>query len=160
MFHNLLHQEWARFDRETEVWIEDEGRTMGRLLIPDEIWQQMRAAPVVFLDIAQEHRVKLLVEEYGEYDHQLLRDSVNRIQRRLGGLTHSRCVEALAEGRYDVVAGLCLDYYDKAYRHSLEKRKPEPYWELPLPDVDSEANADSLLSFFRQHVAKHERVPS
>ena len=147
MFHNLIHQEWAQLDRGRPVWIEDEGRTMGRLLIPDEIWQQMRAAPVVFLDIAQEHRVRLLVEEYANHDTKLLRDSVDRIKKRLGGLTHKRCIEALDASRPDLVAKHCLDYYDKAYRHSLEKRQPDPYWELSLPGIDTESNTEALLEF-------------
>jgi len=152
MFHNLLHQQWAGLNRRQTTWFEDEGRTLGKLLVPDEIWTQMRSAPVIFLDIPQAERVKLLVQEYAHYDDSLLRDSLNRIAKRLGGLTHRECLEGLEEKRYDLVARRCLDYYDKAYRHSLERRQPNPYWELPLEGTDAEANARELLRFFEQKV--------
>ncbi|MCA9776593.1 MAG: tRNA 2-selenouridine(34) synthase MnmH [Candidatus Eremiobacteraeota bacterium] len=153
MFHNLLHQAWANLDRKRTTWFEDEGRTLGKLLVPDEVWMQMREAPVIFLDIPQEERVKLLVEEYADYDDQLLRESLDRITKRLGGLTHRECIEALNEKRYDEVARRCLDYYDKAYRHCVEKRNPEPYWELPLDGVETETNVKALLEFYQDKVS-------
>ena len=154
MFHNLIHQEWSKLDRERTVWFEDEGRTLGKLLVPDEVWVQMRAAPVIFLDIPQEQRVKLLVEEYAGYDDALLRDSLDRIAKRLGGLDHQLCLNALDEGRYADVAKRTLDYYDQAYRHCVNKRQPDPFWELPLPGVETESNIETLLRFYRENVQK------
>lgn len=158
MFHNLLFQAWSLLDRDRIAWFEDEGRTLGKLLVPDEVWAQMRQAPVIFLDVPQQERVKLLVEEYADYDDALLRESLNRIVKRLGGLAHRECVEALEEKRYDAVARRCLDYYDKAYRHCVEKRKPEPYWELPLEGVETEANVEALLQFYREKLSSKEAV--
>jgi tRNA 2-selenouridine synthase len=145
MFQNQLHQEWARFDRSRRVWVEDECRMLGRLIVPDGFWEQMRAAPVIFLDIEQKHRVRLLVEEYGDYGKDLLEGSVNRIARRLGGLRHQQCLEALEENRYGEVVEHCLNYYDEAYLHSLNKRKPEPLFKLALDGVDTEENVEKLL---------------
>jgi tRNA 2-selenouridine synthase len=88
MFHNLLFQAWSNLDRDRTAWFEDEGRTLGKLLVPDEVWAQMRQAPVIFLDVPQQERVKLLVEEYADYDDALLRKSLNGIAKRLGGLAH------------------------------------------------------------------------
>jgi tRNA 2-selenouridine synthase len=156
MFHNLIHGVWSKLDRGRTAWIEDEGRTLGRLLVPEEVWGQMRVAPVIFLDIPQEERVKLLVEEYADYDDTLLRSSIDRIAKRLGGLDHRLCLEALEEGRYAEVAQRTLDYYDQAYRHCLTKREPEPYWELPLPGIETEPNVQALLQFFQEKVQGHE----
>lgn len=147
MYQNLLHLAWSRLDRRKPVWIEDEGRTLGKLQVPDDIWTQMRRAPVVFLDIAQEHRVELLVQEYGDYGRDLLRASIDRIARRLGGVTHQRCLVALEEGNYREVVRHCLDYYDKAYLHCVRKRNQEPFWSLSLPGIDTEHNAEALLEF-------------
>ena len=158
MFHNLLHQAWSKLDRDRITWLEDEGRTLGKLLVPDEVWAQMRKAPVIFLDIPQQERVKLLVEEYADYDDALLRESLNKIVERLGGLAHRECLEALEEKRYDAVARRCLDYYDKAYRHCVKKRDPEPYWELPLEGVDTESNVEALLEFYREKLSSREAI--
>ena len=147
MFQNLLHRSWSRLDRRQAVWIEDEGRTLGKLQVPDDIWNQMRRSPVVFLDIPQQHRVKLLVQEYGAYERHFLRSSINRIARRLGGVTHQQCLEALEEGNYSEVVRHCLDYYDKAYLHCVRKRDQEPFWSLTLEGIDTEQNAEALLEF-------------
>jgi tRNA 2-selenouridine synthase len=153
-FHNLIHEVWSKLDRDRTVWIEDEGRTLGRLLIPEDVWVQMRAAPVIFLDIPQEERVKLLVEEYADYDDKLLRNSIDRIAKRLGGLDHKMCLEALVDGRYADVAKRTLDYYDQAYRHCLSKREPKPLWELPLPGIETTPNVEALLRFYRENAQK------
>lgn len=154
MFQNLLHQDWRTLQRDRRVWVEDEGRTLGKLVIPDEFWNQMRAAPVVFLDVDQESRVNLLVEEYGQCDPALLLGSVNRIQKRLGGVVHRRCVEALGAGDHAEVVRLCLDYYDRAYLHCVEKRDPHPLWKLRLDGIDTEKNTTTLLESVEQFQAE------
>ncbi len=151
MFENKLHREWASLKRGCRVWVEDEGRTLGKCFIPEGFWPQMRSAPVVFLDIQQDERVKHLVEEYGSYAHELLLGSVNRIKKRLGPQTHKICLEALQERDYAAVAKYCLDYYDEAYLYSLNKRQAHPVWTLPLERVDAEAFAHEVIAFADSH---------
>lgn len=147
MFSNLIYAEWKDLDRDRRVWIEDESRTLGKLVIPDEFWVQMRRAPVVLMEIPQEHRVKFLVEEYGEYDEELLRRSIDRIAKRLGGLEHRHCIEALDSGDQAEVVRICLNYYDRAYRYGLDRREPETVWRLELDSVETEKNTQELLNF-------------
>ena len=147
MFENRLHAVWEGLDRDRRVWVEDEGRTLGKVFVPDPFWFQMRSAPVIFLDIAQEHRVRFLVQEYGHYDRALLAASVDRIARRLGPENHKACSQALQEGDYAEVVRRSLDYYDKAYLYCLKKREADPIFELPLEGVDVETNADILIDF-------------
>lgn len=147
MFVNNLHVEWSKLQRNRRVWVEDEGRTLGKCFIPDDFWPQMRAAPVVFLDIAQPERVKHLVAEYGSYAHELLLDSVNRIKKRLGPQVHSLCLDALAQKDYALVAKHCLDYYDRAYLYCLEKRQAAPIFELVLDRVEAEAHVERVVEF-------------
>jgi tRNA 2-selenouridine synthase len=152
MFENRLHQVWQRTERTRRVWVEDEGRTLGKIFIPDGFWSQMRAAPVVFLDVAQEHRVKFLVQEYSHYDDSLLADSVDRIQRRLGSELHKKCRSALVEGNYTEVVRYALDYYDKAYLYCLNKREAKPLFNLSLEGVDIDSNVERLLEFANELV--------
>lgn len=158
MFQNLLHQVWSKLNRERRVWIEDEGRTLGRLLVPDGVWQQMRAAPVLYLDVSQDQRVQLLVQEYGEYDRALLGQSIDRISRRLGGKNYKLCREALMQGELAKVARYCLDYYDKAYLHCLKKRQPKPMWTLSLSGIETARNAECLLTFAKDLGSCHPLV--
>jgi len=150
MFQNNLHSRWGNLDRNRPVWVEDECRTLGRMIIPDDFWSQMRAGPVVYLDVPLERRVQFLVEEYGHYDQELLCSSVDRIKKRLGGLRHQKCRQALQDRDYAEVVRICLNYYDEAYLYSLHKRAPEPLWTLPTDTADPQQNAESLIEFFKE----------
>lgn len=150
MVENRLYSEWSKLDRTRRVWLEDEGRNLGRVYLPDGFWKQLRQAPVIFIDIPFEERVKFLVQEYGHFDHDLLSGSVDRIAKRLGPQNHAMCREAVDAGDYAEVVRITLRYYDKAYRYNLEKRAPEPLFELELPEIEVERNARRLVEFADQ----------
>ncbi|MEJ7674344.1 MAG: tRNA 2-selenouridine(34) synthase MnmH [Chitinophagaceae bacterium] len=67
------------------VWIEDESQRIGKLIIPNSFWENMRTSPVYFLDIPFEERLKFLVDTYGAFEKEKLADSIERINKRLGG---------------------------------------------------------------------------
>lgn len=149
MFENRLFMEWRALRRERFLWVEDESRSLGKVFLPAEFWRQLRAAPVVFLDIPQAARVDYLVREYGEYDRALLADSVDRIAKRLGPQTHAATKAALETGNYAEVVRLTLGYYDKAYRYSLAKRRPEPLYHLSMSELNADECAANLLKVLR-----------
>lgn len=134
-FENLIFGEWRTLDRDDRddrsagagprdwrIWIEDESRNVGSCFIPMPLWQQMRAAPVAFVDVPKAVRVQRLVTEYTGIDHALLVEATERISKRLGGKTTKDALDALARNDYATVADLTLDYYDKAYLHGLSQR--------------------------------------
>lgn len=147
MFENLIYEQWRRLDRSRRVWIEDESKTLGRVCIPEGLWKQMRAAPVIFMDLAQEKRVPHLVFDYGSLPPARLQDALSRISRRLGPERHRRCLEALETGSYDVVARICLDYYDEAYLYGLSKRDPQKVKRIQVEVLDARCNCEALLAF-------------
>lgn len=149
MFENRLFEAWRDLDRSRAVWLEDESRSLGKVFIPHPFWLQMRAAPVVFLDVPQQARVRYLVGEYGNYDRELLSGSVDRIAKRLGPQSHAACKEALDEGNYEEVVRITLEYYDKAYRYSLNKRQPELLYRLSVEDISPTDGAERLLELWR-----------
>lgn len=124
-FENMLALQWWKTDDGKTVWIEDEGRTIGRKVLPEDIWQLMRSSPVIFLDIPLKNRVDLLVNDYGKHPKTLLMESIGRIKKRLGGLATQQALEALEEGKLDITAEILLAYYDKTYMFGLEKREKE-----------------------------------
>lgn len=152
MFQNLLWQEWRATQRHRRLWVEDECRNLGKVYIPDGFWLQMRAAPVIFLDLEQSHRVRFLVQEYGDYDSELLMGSVDRIAKRLGPQRHKECREAMEQGNYSDVVRHTLNYYDEAYLYSLTKRCPEPLLKLRLEEMDIERNARKILTFAQEEL--------
>ena len=146
-FENLLFGEWRTLNRSRRIWIEDESRNVGSCFVPMPVWQQMRAAPVAFVDVPKAIRVQRLVAEYTGIDHGLLVEATERISKRLGGKITNDALDALAHNDYATVADLTLDYYDKAYLHGLSKRDSATVNRLEVTDDDPAGTAQRLIAW-------------
>ncbi len=143
-FENLLYQDWRQLDPNRRIWLEDESRNVGSCFVPMPLWQQMRAAPVAFVDVPKSVRIQRLVQEYTGIDHTLLVEATERIRRRLGGKATQEALDALAQHDYATVADLTLSYYDKAYLHGLSQRDPITVSQIDIA-VDDPAQTAHLL---------------
>jgi tRNA 2-selenouridine synthase len=119
-FENLLYTELRGLDANRRIWVEDESKSIGRVFIPPDFWQQMKQAMMFRIALPKEARVERLLKEYGCFNITDLEASVLRIQKRLGGLATRQCQDALKIGDLKTVAEITLTYYDKAYTHHKE----------------------------------------
>jgi len=127
-FENMLALELLKHRTAERIWIEDESRRIGTITIPQSFWLQMRAAPIVALEVPQDRRIERLVREYGTFPPEQLAACLRAIRHRLGAERTARALSALAEGRLGDVAAIALAHYDKSYRHSLRKRAERIQW--------------------------------
>ena len=146
-FENLIFAEWRNLDGQKRTWLEDESRNVGSCFIPMPLWAQMRTAPVAYIDVPKEVRIRRLVADYTGIDHALLVEATERIRRRLGGKTTQDALDALARHDYATVADLTLDYYDKAYLHGLAQRDPAWVHPLNIDADDPAATARQLIEW-------------
>ena len=171
-FENLIFSEWRTLNRNDwsesplrpvrrsdtgtspgaglptrRIWIEDESRNVGSCFVPMPLWQQMRAAPVAFVDVPKAVRVQRLVTEYTGIDHNLLVEATARISKRLGGKVTKDALDALTRNDYATVADLTLDYYDKAYLHGLSQRDPATVNRLEITDDNPDETARRLIGW-------------
>ncbi len=121
-FENRIYAQWRQLDPARRVWVEDESRTVGRCLIPEKMWDQMHAAPLVLVDMDKSTRIKRLVREYAGFDEDILQEATDRIKKRLGGHHHTAALAALAEKDFVTATDIALTYYDKAYQHGVGER--------------------------------------
>ncbi|CAN5292451.1 tRNA 2-selenouridine(34) synthase MnmH [soil metagenome] len=134
MFENMLAIElWTKAssiggDAEVVIWLEDESQRIGTKMIPKTIWEEMRLSPVAFLDIPFEERLKHIVSGYGNFDKEQLEDSIQRIQKRLGGMETKNALNYLEENNMHECFAILLKYYDKLYSKGLHSR----------PDLDKQ----------------------
>jgi tRNA 2-selenouridine synthase len=157
-FENLLFWKLKDLNPGEPVWVEDESQNIGRVNIPGDFYQQMKKAPVYFLNIPKTERVKFLVNEYAGFDRHELAGSVQRITKRLGGLNTKKALEHLEKGEFFEVAMITLDYYDKFYLKGLDRRKPEKVFPLKASHADHEKNAAELLRFFEAKQHEHHQT--
>lgn len=140
-FENNLHNEFQQLDFQHPIWVEDESIDIGRVKIPMPFFEQMRSAVLYFIDIPQTERAKLLVQDYGVCNNQLLADSIQRISKRLGGLNTKNALDFLETENYYEVAMITLLYYDKLYLKGKNNSKWNKVIEIKLPSTNHYENA-------------------
>jgi tRNA 2-selenouridine synthase len=135
---------------QSRVLVEDEGRLIGRLYLPESLRERMALSPMVLVEQTLEERVEVIVEDYvldlgqrfalrygdqGPARHkEKLQSDLDRIQKRLGGERHRQVSELMAaafprqrdRGDLDLhrewVAILLAQYYDPMYDYQLSRR--------------------------------------
>ena len=141
------------------VFVEDEGRRIGRVNMPDCLFGVLMKAPRAILQVDTETRIRLISEDYiqrnwpayqqayggtaeAEFTCFVL-DNLARIQKRLGGDRYQqvkRCFESAlityfkndsVTEFYPGIQILLEQYYDPMYRYQIEEKKPEIIFEGP-----------------------------
>ncbi len=146
-FENTLFQKLFSLDLGRIIWIEDESRNIGKCVIPGELYVQMRASKIIFLDIPREKRALHLVVDYASYDALALKSCISKIEKKLGGDRTREALESIDQKDFYNTAMITLLYYDKAYMHSLEKNH-DRYHTIVSEVVDSTINAELVLKYF------------
>jgi tRNA 2-selenouridine synthase len=142
-FENDLAAALAALPDDRPIWVEDESRSIGGLGIPNEFFAQMKAAPLLVLDVPREARVQYLAADYGRHDAGELASAVLRLRKRLGGLVTKEALGAIAENDMPRMVELVLAYYDKTYGYGLEDRKGVI---IKAESTDAKANAALVLA--------------
>ncbi len=135
--------------RET-IYLEDEGRLIGRLYLPEILLTEMARSPLVVLEHSLEERVDVVIEDYivdlGERYRQIhgeqgaglhaekLQADLFKIRKRLGGERYQRMSEVMAaaferqrnngdlDGHREWIRFLLERYYDPMYEYQLQQR--------------------------------------
>lgn len=143
VFEHQLFNELSQLDVTKTIVLEDESQTIGYNKIPIGLWQQMKLATIIKLDIPFELRVQKLVDDYTTVDIEALKSCVVKIAQQLGSLNTKLCLQYLDEKNLHDVARLSLLYYDKAYEFSY-KNKKQPIIHLNSDTIDATINAQKV----------------
>lgn len=149
-FENDLIYEWLCLDLSKPIWLEDESHSIGSNWIPNELFELMRTAKVLKIEIPKSERIKRLVKEYAGFDAHHLEECILRIGKRLGGQHVKSALESLKNGKLDVVADITLTYYDKSYNFGLDQRKNNKVYSVDLELDNPEKNAETLIGFAKK----------
>ncbi|NYH98874.1 tRNA 2-selenouridine(34) synthase MnmH [Cupriavidus plantarum] len=131
---------------------EDEGQTVGGRSMPFDLYQAMQQCPLVWLEDTLEHRIERILRDYvvnlraefiaayGASDGdarfaERLRQSLDKIAKRLGGERHKR-LRAMLDEALDVqrdtgavdahrawIARLLVEYYDPMYAYQRQLKR-------------------------------------
>lgn len=154
-FENELSLVLQRADPSRPVWVEDESRLIGKKVIPEGLWTQMREAETLYLQLPFSERVEYLVQAYGQFPKEALRESIQKITKRLGPQHAQKALQALDNDDLHTTCGICLQYYDRSYDYGVNQRPAGTVKHLSFNHLSSQAIAAELVSYVQQH--QHDR---
>lgn len=121
-FENLLSSQLRSIDPDKVLWLEDESRNIGRVPLPQMLWENMRQSPLIMINTSYNARLERLIRDYTNFPKEEILASIVKLEKRLG---FDNCKFATEMCNNDDLAGaakICLDYYDKAYMYQLHSR--------------------------------------
>jgi tRNA 2-selenouridine synthase len=145
-FQNNLFEELLKLDLTQRIWIEDESVAIGKIFLPESLWQKMNTSPVVEIEVSKEARITRLVKEYGEADREAFLSSMKKITKKLGGQHFKAARDKLHEGDMPSVIEILLNYYDKAYRNGLSRKQHRIVARVEWDGLTAHSITDTLLN--------------
>lgn len=145
-FENDLAMKWLAFDHQMPVWVEDESRNIGKVIIPEPVFFKMSDAPIVLVDVPFDLRVKRLCAEYGNFEPAELTALIRKISRRMGGDKTNEAIRDLEQGKVSGAVSKVLTYYDKTYLFGLSKRKKSRMLTIRSESEDLQSVAKQVVS--------------
>lgn len=145
MFENELAIELLNIPSDKRIWLEDESQNIGKRIIPNDLWVQMRAATVQYVDIPKEKRIEYLLEAYGKFSADELIASIEKIRKRVGFQNAKTAIEAINQGDLRKACELSLVYYDKSYDHGVAKRDTKTIMKKSFEELKPEEIARAII---------------
>lgn len=157
------------------VFVEGEGRLIGRLCLPEVLWDKMQESAIVVLESPMQDRIQIGVDDYVldilKQLQQLMpedqafeafterhRHSLFRIRKRLGGTRYEAACSLLenafthhhSSDPYDNYAEfielLLNDYYDPMYDYQLAQKSSE---------ILFRGNSDDILQWSQDYLSQY-----
>ena len=145
-FENELAEELRLMDLRNPIWVENESRKIGRLIIPDHFYEQMINSPLVEIHKSDEERIEHIAEEYGKLPEAELIAAVKRLQKRLGGLRTQQAILDIQEKNHTSWISNLLLYYDKTYDFDLHRHETNKTIHLDIVGFPSSKQVEVLLN--------------
>lgn len=143
-FQNNLFDVVYTFDPSKRVWVEGESQTVGKVFLPDPLWNLMNKAQCIEILVPRSQRISRLVNEYGALPNELMENAIRGLVKRLGDQRMNEILQCYLGKDLHIVADKLLDYYDQTYQFSRDKYKRQ-LTELVLPDGEASSNAGLIL---------------
>jgi len=143
-FENSLFEALTAMDPTRTIWIEDESRVIGDKVIPEDLWDQMKQAPMAEVQRTDTERLNQIQHDYGHFPIGDLRTAMERIGKRLGPQHVKQALLHLDNHDINAAFEIALGYYDRAYAYLLSKRNFENIHSIDCSGMDYIAIAKKL----------------
>ena len=123
-FDNLVWDVLRQFDAARPVFVESESKKVGNLTVPDSLILAMRASPCLDLQLSDDERVALLLEDYDFFvqDTALFCDRLDALTELRGKAVVQGWRDKVHSGHIEaVVRALLTTHYDPGYARSIQR---------------------------------------
>jgi tRNA 2-selenouridine synthase len=146
-FESRLLQKLQSFDVRQPVWVEAESNKIGQVYLPPSLWQQIKQANCVEVQLPQAARIEWLLQEYPHLITypDLLKQKLKWLKSRYGRDKINEWYNLIDTGQWHTLVGDLLTYhYDPAYERSLGQCYVHVERQLQIPDL-SHTSINGLL---------------
>jgi len=143
-FENKIAEKLNTFNTINNIFVEAESANIGKCKIPHEFFNQMKKSRRIEILRSESNRLDELIDTYSVFKKEELKDSVQRIKKRLGPQRTKIALESIDNEKWDLVCRSVLDYYDRCYEY--EKVGKENITLLDLTDKNYDENILDLLN--------------
>ena len=157
-FDTLVWNKLRQFDPQKTVFVEAESKKVGNVAVPQVLMDAMRQSPCIDLQLSDDERVKLLLEDYAFFanDHELFAQRLSLLTALKGNAVVNAWRAQLERAEIEpVVRDLLLHHYDPTYAKSVERNfvhisKAEPAQLADRHSTSMQALAIKLMGQFGQ----------
>ncbi|HEY9905107.1 MAG TPA: tRNA 2-selenouridine(34) synthase MnmH, partial [Candidatus Sericytochromatia bacterium] len=146
-FESLLVQELQRLDASQSVWVEAESNKIGQVYLPLSLWQQMKQASCVEVQLPQAGRIEWLLQQYPHLiaHPELLKRKLDRLKSRYGREKLNEWYSLIDASQWHALVGDLLAYhYDPTYSRSMGQSYERVEQRLQITNL-SNTSVDALL---------------
>ncbi|KGF97753.1 Selenophosphate-dependent tRNA 2-selenouridine synthase [Prochlorococcus marinus str. MIT 9201] len=143
-FENIIAEKLNSFKFSNNIFVEAESANIGKCKIPHEFFNQMKYSRRIEIIRSESNRLDELIETYSVFKKGELKDSLQRIKKRLGPQRTKIALESIDNEEWDLVCKSVLDYYDRCYEY--EKIGRENITFLDLTDKKYDENILELIN--------------
>ncbi|WP_144463582.1 tRNA 2-selenouridine(34) synthase MnmH [Siminovitchia fortis] len=119
-FDAALVTEMLKYENERFVFIEGESKRIGRVYLPDIIYDKKEKGLQIFIDLPLEERVKNIIEEYEPWNYpERFQEAFRLIKKKIHTPVAKEIESNLENGKFIQAVKLLLEYYyDPRYEYS------------------------------------------
>lgn len=144
-FENRIGEALLHMDTNRLIWVEDESRHLGKRTLPQPFWHHLTNAPVLFLDVSEDVRIKEILTHYGTQEIDGLKDAFRRISKRMGPQFVKAALDHLDQNDLGSAARLALQYYDRTYDYHLAHQTYGAVISIPIEELDISRIVNQLI---------------
>ncbi len=147
-FESLLLQHLQNLNSNKPVWVEAESNKVGRIYLPQALWQKLTQASCIEIRVPLAARVEWILQGYPHLiaHPEVLKSKLQNLKSRYGReklLAWYHLIDT--QQREALVSSLLQDHYDPAYSHALQHCYPNVDQVITLPDL-SDASVDHVVN--------------